>query len=127
MRELKRALEATQERLERLQSSAERVTTIIDGLPSGAKGRSFIEDMLVRMLSEMERAEAALEELKRMHEEFERELERKVKPMRTRMLMRMRYLDGLSWRQIGRILSVSSSRVYQMHRQAIEQFCNEVQ
>lgn len=48
-------------------------------------------------------------------------------PDRERLVIALYYYEGLTFREIGRVLSVSESRVYQLHTQAVLRLRNHLQ
>lgn len=48
-------------------------------------------------------------------------------PERERLVISLYYYDGLTFREIGKVLSVSESRVYQLHTQAVLRLRNHLQ
>ncbi len=122
MRELTLDLRAAEERMVRLRSQAERVTTMLDGLPRGSMRRSIIEESLARITSEQDKTAAMLSELSGLRMAFEVQLSGAEMSDRERLIMRLRYLDGLSWRKIGALMVVSEGWLFKMHRRAAKKF-----
>ncbi|MCX6341685.1 MAG: sigma-70 family RNA polymerase sigma factor, partial [Fimbriimonadales bacterium] len=45
-------------------------------------------------------------------------------PERERLVIALYYFEGLTFKEIGRVLGVSESRVYQLHTQAMNRLRN---
>ena len=122
MRELTLGLNVTEERMARLRSRAERVTALLDGLPHGSLRRSIVEESLTRIMAELDAAAAMISELSGLRMAFEVQLSGAEMSDRERLIMRLRYLDGLSWRRIGALMVVSDGWLFKMHRRAVKKF-----
>ena len=48
-------------------------------------------------------------------------------PERERLVVALYYYEGLTFKEIGRVLTVSESRVYQLHTQAVGRMRNYMQ
>ena len=117
VRDLRRRIEGLQERIARIRSALEGSAIRIRDLPGGAsKERDRMATDVVRLL-ELE------DQLKARVMEYETELivideALAALPSPEQEIMRLRYVDGLEWRQVAAKLHYSEDRCWALHREA---------
>lgn len=108
------AIERTQDELERLRSVAERCTASITGETSKGVSGDRIQATVERMEYWERRLSAQVWNALRLREEIESAIE-SVKDDRLRLLLRYRYVDGLTWERTAEKLRVNVRTAYRMH------------
>lgn len=112
------AIERTQDELERLRSVAERCTASITGAASKSVSGDRIQAAVERMASWERRLSAQVWDALRLREEIESAIE-SVKDDRLRLLLRYRYIDGLTWEKIAARMHLDYRWVLRLHGRAL--------
>lgn len=123
VRDLRRRIEGLQERIARIRSSLEGSTIRIRDLPGGA---SKEQD---RMASDVARLLELEDQLKARVLEYETELivideALAALPSPEQEIMRLRYVDGLKWWEVGNRLNYSEDWCKELHRKALHRLEN---
>ena len=126
MRELMRTEERLHWALVRERSKAEKITSSWSANGGGGKGRtsSRVEDGGIALAIIQEEYDQTTEELKRQRKELRGKI--KKLPERQRTIIRMRYIGGISCRQIAEDLHYDRFYMHHLIRTA-EQQINEMQ
>ena len=98
-RAAKGEIESLRERIERIKSDRERMTQTITGMPSGKNnGQSRLEELTVKL---MELEEQLVDRTQQRETEI-REVEAWIETLKPyqRNVIRLRYIDGRTWRQV---------------------------
>ncbi|MCL6623115.1 MAG: FliA/WhiG family RNA polymerase sigma factor [Fimbriimonadales bacterium] len=114
--ELAQALNISQEDLRTLIQQATRTAVLsLDEVLSGHEGEDNIKfsEILADERSSPEVEAQSRELLRRLQESIDR------LPDRERLVIGLYYYEGLTFKEIGEVLRVSESRVYQLHTQAM--------
>lgn len=120
MRLLMQAAAYGESKMKRLRDDAERTTHLLDTLPHRTDHNSSFEERLIEMLSVQTELTDIYKELGMLRSEFDQtvaELDWTQK-----LLMILRYLDGLSWNRIAELMKTSPSHVFNLHRRALGHF-----
>lgn len=126
VQEARRALERQRERVEELRGRCARMTARLDGMPRGGGGQGP-EGLWAVLVDESELAGQMEADALRRRREAERAIGR-VKDPAGQAVLRLRYLEGLSWPVIQRELERrglgrSIRGVYRLHSRALEEVC----
>lgn len=118
VRERRYAIESLMERIARLRSSAQRVTRQLSHTPRYTRERDQLADYAAK-LDELER-ELAQEVI--ILEESIRTAEDDISQLNDaqRIIMRLRYIDGLEWKQIAKRTMYSEQHLYYLHKSALK-------
>lgn len=120
--QIRRELEAAEEKLEFLRASAHVPIPKLDGMPKTKSQSSPVE----RIAQKIFEAEAAVEDLRlKLSEtslELTEEIYRRVKLRQARHVLIRRYVQNQSWREIQSEMFLSESSVFNWHRQARKEF-----
>lgn len=113
-------IERIQLEIEQLRSRAERITSVIDGMPHSSKGGGFAPaaDRIMDLQRELE--EQVLEAID-LRLQIEREIER-VPDWRERTILKYRYINGCTFETIAELMNLSVKWVRIIHSQTIENF-----
>lgn len=110
-------IRSIRERIERLRSDRERMTQTITGMPGGGKGseQNRIEATTAKLLElEEELAERLVKREGEVYE-VERWIET-LRPQQWRAVIRLRYVEGIPWRQIERRTNYSKEGIMKINR-----------
>jgi hypothetical protein len=105
-RAAKGEIESLRERIERIKSDRERMTQTITGMPSGKNnGQSRLEELTVKL---MELEEQLVDRTQQRETEI-REVEAWIETLKPyqRNVIRLRYIDGKTWRQVQKLTHYS--------------------
>ena len=120
-RSAKGEIESLRERIERIKSDRERMTQTITGMPQ-RKGqeKSRIEELTARM---MELEEELVDRTLQLEAEI-REVEAWIETLKPyqRNVIRLRYVDGKTWKQVQRLTSYSKRAVLAINKNARKSF-----
>lgn len=114
------ALDSKAEQIQRLQSLAQKITTVINGVPS-ASADSGLEQSIAAIQEHEKRLSADIEAMLIARAEIELAIAA-VKQDRERVVLEYRYLGYLPWRVIASKMQCSVERVYRLHRDALKNF-----
>ena len=107
-RSAKGEIESLRERMERIKSDRERMTQTITGMPqSKGKEKSRIEELTVKL---MELEEQLVDRIQQRETWIET-----LKPYQ-RNVIRLRYIDGRTWRQIEKKTHYTKDGAMRIHR-----------
>lgn len=119
-RKLDQDIERDMEELQRLKSRAEKITSMVSDMPKGSQqGDSLqrsVEKICELKASLNQRIDAAVEKRKEIEAVIET-LEDKT----LQLLLRYRYIDGMTWEQIALKLNYSYMHVCRLHGQSLSQ------
>lgn len=111
------------ERLRYLYDKATHTTAVLNGLPRNATLRSKLEEVIVRIQTELTEHERKMQELCDLRATFERELA--TLPSTERSVLKYRYVEGQSFKTIGHLMHLSIGYTFQLHRRALKFFLRE--
>lgn len=114
-RSAKGEIESLRERMERIKSDRERMTQTITGMPqSKGKEKSRIEELTVKL---MELEEQLVDRIQQRETEI-REVETWIETLKPyqRNVIRLRYIDGRTWRQIEKKTHYTKDGAMRIHR-----------
>ena len=122
-RNIRGQIESLDERIARLRSQAERLCRPLTGLPGG-KADDYLAEYAAK-LDELERERAgqvvALEEQLQSCNDWIETL-----PAQQARVMRLRYIDGLPWKQVAREAHYGIRHCSRIHAAAIKKMSNNV-
>lgn len=116
-RSAKGEIESLRERMERIKSDRERMTQTITGMPlRKGQEKSRIEELTARL---MELEEELVDRILQREAEI-REVEAWIETLKPyqRNVMRLRYVDGKTWKQVQRLTSYSKRAVLTINKNA---------
>ena len=120
-RSAKGEIESLRERIERIKSDSERMTQTITGMPQ-RKGqeKSRIEELTARL---MELEEELVDRILQREADI-REVEAWIETLKPyqRNVIRLRYVDGKTWKQVQRLTSYSKRAVLAINKNARKSF-----
>ena len=109
-RSAKGEIESLRERIERIKSDRERMTQSITGMPSGKNNnQSRIEELTVKLMELEEQLADKLWQREMEIKEVEAWIET-LKPHQ-RNVIRLRYIEGRTWRQVQKLTHYSKRAV----------------
>lgn len=109
-RSAKGEIESLRERIERIKSDRERMTQSITGMPSGKNNnQSRIEELTVKLMELEEQLADKLWQRETEIKEVEAWIET-LKPHQ-RNVIRLRYIEGRTWRQVQKLTHYSKRAV----------------
>lgn len=117
-RKLEQNIERDMEELQRLESRAEKITSMVSDMPKGSQqGDSLqrsVEKICELKVSLNQRIDAAVEKRKEIETVIET-LEDKT----LQLLLRYRYIDGMTWEQIAVKMDYCWRQVVRLHGSAL--------
>ena len=123
-RRLEQNIERDMEELQRLESRAEKITSMVSEMPKGSQqGDSLqrsVEKICELKVSLNQRIDAAVEKRKEIETVIET-LEDKT----LQLLLRYRYIDGMTWEQIAVKMRYDYRWVLRLHGRALERLTIE--
>ncbi len=123
-RRLEQNIERDMEELQRLESRAEKITSMVSDMPKGSQqGDSLqrsVEKICELKVSLNQRIDAAVEKRKEIETVIET-LEDKT----LQLLLRYRYIDGMTWEQITVKMRYDYRWVLRLHGRALERLTIE--
>lgn len=118
-RSAKGEIESLRERIERIKSDRERMTQSITGMPSGKNNnQSRIEELTVKLMELEEQLVDRIQQRETQIEEVEAWIET-LKPYQ-RNVIRLRYIEGRTWRQVQRRTHYSKDGVLFINRSILK-------
>lgn len=118
-RSAKGEIESLRERIERIKSDRERVTQSITGMPSGKNNnQSRIEELTAKLMELEEQLADKLWQREMEIKEVEAWIET-LKPYQ-RNVIRLRYIEGRTWRQVQRRTHYSKDGVLFINRSILK-------
>ena len=87
------------------------------GMPSNISDGNRHEDLIVKHIDLQDRYKAKIEELAARQLEVEKAIDALRPPHR--MLLRYRYIDGLTWEQVSEKMHYSLRNVHRMRKEAV--------
>ena len=96
----------------------------LTGMPSAPSGGNAMEDMAAQHIELQQRYRAQLDELAAEQLAIERTIMGLEEPT-ARMLMRYRYLDGLTWEEVCVKLTYSWRQTHRLHARALDELLGE--
>lgn len=120
-RSAKGEIESLRERIERIKSDRERMTQTITGMPlRKGQEKSRIEELTARL---MELEEDLVDMILQREAEI-REVEAWIETLKPyqRNVIRLRYVDGKTWKQVQRLTSYSKRAVLAINKNARKYF-----
>ena len=118
LKELNRLLKDADDQIARLRSQAERTTSMLDGLPKGSPMTSAVSDAAIKLIT-------MADDLNVMKVEQQYLINVLIAdalklPHIQAKLIRLRYVDGRSFKYIAQELDCGVSNVFKLHRIAIK-------
>ena len=92
------------------------------GMPSNISDGNRQEDLIVKHIDLQDRYKAKIEELAARQIEVEKAIDALRPPHR--MLLRYRYIDGLTWEQVSERIHYSWRQTHRLHREALQMLEN---
>lgn len=114
------ASDSKAEQIQRLQSLAQKITTVINGVPS-ASTEAGLEKSIAAIQEREQQLNADIKNMLSARAEIELAIAA-VPKYTERALLEYRYLSFLSWHIIAQKMKCSIERVYQIHRDALKNF-----
>ena len=113
-----RSIGSLERRIEALRDTLERTTLQLDGMPHGSDGTDKMATLTATIVDlekkldkrrvdcekEMQRAETVIDTL----------------PDQQRLVMRLRYIEGLSWKQVAEKSNYAKRHCIRIHKKALE-------
>lgn len=113
-----RSIGSLERRIAALRETLERITPQLDGMPHGSDGKDKMATLTATIVDleekldkrrvncevEMQRAETVIDTL----------------PDQQRLIMRLRYIDGLTWRQVSEKSNYDKRHCIRIHKRALE-------
>ena len=106
------------EQINRLRDSAYYSPRIIDGMPRAGSNEDRIANLTAKIIDLDNLLVTKLTKLVDCHIEIEQAIE--ALDSADRLLLRMKYIDGMKWWEIANEIDYSVQRVYQMHADALK-------
>lgn len=97
---------------------AEKMTTMISDMPKGTSGLK-LDDIVVEMLSVFGDIDLKTRQAKTAKEELETAFNA-LEPQTLGEVMKRRYINGMSWREIAIVMGYSHKHVLKLHGQALK-------
>ena len=118
LQEYRRSLSGLKQRIEEVRARAASTTKALDGLPRGSAER----DKLSAFVAKLDALDGELTTLMADRAEVLAAAEREINdlPPQQAMIMRMRYLDGYSWRRIVREAHYDERYVFTIHARGLK-------
>ena len=117
-RKLEQNIERDMEELQRLESRAEKITSMVSNMPKGSQQgdnlQRSVEKICELKVSLNQRIDAAVEKRKEIETVIET-LEDKT----LQLLLRYRYIDGMTWEQIAVKMDYCWRQVVRLHGSAL--------
>lgn len=108
------------ERITRLQALTQKVTTVINGVPSGGTdGKSIVETATVEVHEQVDLLVIEMMNLLTVCTEIARVISA-VENVEERYVLEYRYLAMYNWKEVATSLGLSLQHVYRLHGKAIE-------
>ena len=104
--------------LEEVKSQAYKVNSILNGLPFGKKVSDKVGEGAIKLVELEEELKEAAERYNEMSAKVIRKIN-KMKKVREKNILKLRYIVGRSFESIARIMQVSKSWIFQLHREAL--------
>lgn len=118
---LKAEAEQLKEEVNKLKASLESPRSIvIDGMPRSKSGTNRTDEMIGKYLTLQESLSLKWQMVVRAHIRIEDALDR-LDDVTSRMILRYRYIEGLTWASIATKMGYSESRIYDLHKIALGQ------
>lgn len=120
-RALRREIESLKERRARIMEDLTRVTQVISDMP---RGPGSGDDKLLKAMAKLDDIDRELGETVDRYIDTCSGVLTDIEGLgdsTAREVMRLRYVDGLSWGRIARKTHYSKSRLYQIHRGALRE------
>ena len=118
---LKSEAEQLKDEIMKLKTSLESPRSIvIDGMPRSESTVNRTDEMIGRYLSMQDALFTKWQMVVRAHIRIEGALD-KLDDATSRMILRYRYIEGLTWSMIAMVMSYSVQRIYQLHNKALHQ------
>ena len=109
-------------RAERYREMAMRATGRTDAVRlSGTSHRSKVEDNVIAMMDVQREIEEKIKELM-VETKRAQKLISRLENSKHRMVLEMRYLQGMTWEEIAEQMDYTLRWVHQLHKQALESF-----
>lgn len=119
-RSAKSEIQSLRERIERIKSDRERMTQTITGMPSGKNNnQSRLEELTVKLME----LQAELVDKVYHREQEIKKVEAWIETLKPhqRNVIRFRYVDGKTWRQVQKLTHYSKQAVMMINKHARNQ------
>lgn len=116
---LDREIDRKCEELSRWRSRAEKVTTVVTGMPGGSGAGSQLQDAVDKIMCVEEEINTSIDELRAVREEIEAAIHT-VSDETLQTLLQMRYIDGNTFEQIAVNLNYTFRHITRLHRRALQ-------
>lgn len=121
LRYMERRIDAKTEAAARMRARAERITTVLTGMPRGSGSGSPMENAAVELADLETDLLREADELRRRRAEATRLL-LLMQDERLRTVLDERYLCRMSWQRVARDVFCSYDHVFKLHRRALAEF-----
>ena len=121
LRYMERRIDAKTEAAARMRARAERITTVLTGMPRGSGSGSPMENAAVELADIETDLLREADELRRRRAEATRLL-LLMQDERLRTVLDERYLCRMSWQRVARDVFCSYDHVFKLHRRALAEF-----
>lgn len=119
-RKLDQDIERDMEELQRWKSRAEKITSSVSDMPKGGNQGDRLQLAADRICELEERLNGKIDAAVKRRKEMEAAIAT-VEDRTLQLLLRYRYIDGMTWEQIALRLNYSYMHVCRLHGQALSQ------
>lgn len=117
MRKLMDRLPVAQFKLDKAMAQATRTTTVLTGMPHGSGEQDRMADKVSLVTIARDRRDAIARELQQMRDELQPVIDALEDPLQ-RSAMRLRYINGMTVREIAYSLTYSEQHLFRVLQQA---------
>ena len=115
VRELKKRIQAVERHLQALRMSAENLVPIIDGLPHAKEAKSRVEKIALMIVASEREIETFREEIIQTKSALADKILCEVEEPTLQVLLVLRYVECLSFKDVARRMKSSLRHVYRLH------------
>ena len=124
VRELKERVVSAEAELENLRGLAQNLVPTMDGTPRATTLESRVEKLAVKIVAAEQKLDVLKTELDRLSAELFDEIQRRVKSTQAAVVVTLRFVTCLSFRQIARRISYSLRQVFRLNKQGVNEYEN---
>ena len=118
-RDNEREIRRTEEEILRWESLSRKTTTTMGAAGGGSNGEDKLQAAVEKIVRWQNRLTLQLGERVRLREEIEAAIGT-VEDERLRLLLRYRYIDGMTWTHIERQMGYERTQIWRLHGRALE-------